>query len=84
MCVRGQLFQKLFPSFLLSVLEWNCIYSINQGNLQMEQEELLGLQIMGLLKPLFLSRLSPVIIEDPSGSGAYPTPFFIFPLCRMV
>lgn len=29
----------------------------------MEQDELLGLQIIGLLMPLFLSGLSPVIIE---------------------
>lgn len=58
MCVRGQLLQKQFTHFLLSVLKWDCIYSINQGNLQMGQEELLGLQIMGLLMPQFLSRVN--------------------------
>lgn len=81
MCARGQLLQKQFTHFLLSVLKWNCIYSINQGSLQMEQEELLGLQIMGLLMPVFLSRLSPVIIETlsiPLPQGHIQHPFLFF------
>lgn len=84
-CVRGQLLQKQFTCFLLSALKWNCIYSIHQGNLQMEQEEWLGLQRVNANLSVQAQSYDYWNTEDPIGSGADSTPlFFIFPLCRMM